>query len=64
MPSKYCPKCERIVSSNHIPNYCAWGCGSLKDQPLIDKDINLLEYLKLRQEQKINEEKTQQLKLF
>ena len=48
MSSKYCKKCGRIVSCNNIPNYCPWGCGSLKNEPLIPKDVNLLDYLKQR----------------
>ena len=35
MPSKYCPKCGRITSTNGYPNFCAWGCGSLEDEPLL-----------------------------
>ena len=68
MPSKYCKKCGRIVSCNFIPNYCPWGCGSLKDEPLIPKDVSLLEYLKKMHEQEKNIEQEKsfflQLKLF
>ena len=68
MPSKYCRKCGRIVSCNYVPNYCAWGCGSLKDEPLIPKDVDLLDYLKRMHEQEHikKQEKTacSQLKLF
>ncbi len=64
MPSKYCPKCGKIISSNYVPNYCPWGCGSLKDQPLIPKNTNLLDYLKLMRSHRENEEKITQLKLF
>lgn len=64
MPSKYCPHCGRIISSNNIPNYCVWGCGSLKDQPLIPSDTNLLYYIKLKQQQINNQENNNQLKLF
>ena len=62
MPSKYCPKCGKIVSANYIPYYCAWGCGSLKDQPLIPSGTNLLDFLKQKQEEKLQSPK--QLSLF
>lgn len=68
MPSKYCRKCGRIVSCNYVPNYCAWGCGSLKDEPLITKNVDLLDYLKRMHEQteaqKIEKSSFSQLKLF
>lgn len=65
MSSKFCPKCKRIISTNGIPNYCPYGCGSLNQQPLIPKDISLLEYLKLLREEKTKEIKEiKQLKLF
>lgn len=35
MPSKWCPKCGRITSVTGSPNFCAWGCGSLADEPLL-----------------------------
>lgn len=37
MTSKYCPKCGRIVTvaGKSPPNYCAWGCGSLANQPVL-----------------------------
>jgi len=35
MPSKWCPNCGRITSCNSTPNFCCWGCGSLKDEPLL-----------------------------
>ena len=62
MPRKYCPKCGRITNCNFIPDYCAWGCGSIKDQPLLDKDINTLEYLKKLRKQK--EKEPVQMNLF
>ena len=35
MPSKWCPKCGRITSVAGSLNFCAWGCGSLADEPLL-----------------------------
>lgn len=35
MASKYCPKCGSIISTNGIPNFCYYGCGSLADQPVL-----------------------------
>ena len=68
MPSKYCRECRRIVSCNYVPNYCPWGCGSLKNEPLIPKDVNLLDYLKRIHEQseaqKNEKSSFSQLKLF
>ncbi len=40
MPSKYCPKCGRINSSNSIPLYCMWGCGSLEQEPTLPEYEN------------------------
>ena len=68
MPNKYCKKCGRMVSCNYVPNYCPWGCGSLKNEPLIPKDVNLLDYLKRIHEQseaqKNEKSSFSQLKLF
>ncbi len=74
MPSKWCPKCERIVSSNHVPNYYAWCGTSLKDEPLLppsDKweggyfgmvEKAKQEYLKRQSQQTVKSFK--QIKLF
>lgn len=35
MVSRYCPRCRRITSSSGNVNYCAWGCGSLKEEPIL-----------------------------
>lgn len=35
MASKYCPKCGNIISTNGIPNFCYYGCGSLSEQPIL-----------------------------
>lgn len=35
MASKYCPKCGRVNSTNGIPKFCMWGCGSLADEPVL-----------------------------
>lgn len=40
MPSKWCPKCGRITSVTGSPNFCAWGCGSLADEPLLPHIAN------------------------
>ena len=65
MPSKQCSKCKRIVTCNHIPQYCPWGCGSLKEQPLLASNTDeLLEYLRNRKESEANNIKIDQLKLF
>ncbi len=47
MSSKWCPKCGRINSVyRSIPNFCLWGCGSLKDEPLIPKSVMQKGYYK------------------
>lgn len=35
MSSKYGPKCGRVTSTNGVPNFCAWGCGSLAAEPIL-----------------------------
>lgn len=35
MTSKFCPKCGRVTSTNGTPNFCAWGCGFLGDEPIL-----------------------------
>lgn len=58
MASKYCPRCGRIASTNSIPNYCPWGCGSLKDEPILpdyknwDERLKMIEDLKAKYEAK------------
>lgn len=43
MPSKLCPKCKRIISSNHTPNFCCYRCGSLANEPLLPKFVTFEE---------------------
>ncbi len=35
MASKWCPVCGRIVTMSGVPRFCAWGCGSLQNEPLL-----------------------------
>jgi hypothetical protein len=52
MPSKFCRKCGRVTSASFIPNFCAWGCGSLESEPLLpdydkwDERLKMIEELK------------------
>lgn len=50
--SKYCPKCGRIVTCNFVPNYCAWGCGSLAEYPILPDLNHKEERQKVIEEQK------------
>ena len=54
MPSKYCPKCGRVTSTNGTPNFCAWGCGSLASEPLLPNYDKWDERLKMIEEIKQN----------
>ncbi|MBQ9149831.1 hypothetical protein IJX73_02760 [bacterium] len=42
MGSKICPICKRRNTTNGTPNYCMWGCGSLKNVPL-EKGLDEIE---------------------
>lgn len=52
MTSKYCPKCGRVTSTNGMPNFCAWGCGSLANEPILpdydkwDERLKMIEDIK------------------
>ena len=52
MSSKYCPKCGRVTSINGVPNFCAWGCGSLASEPILpdygkwDERLKMIEEIK------------------
>lgn len=36
MPSKICPDCgKRVTVGGMLPKFCAWGCGSLEDEPVV-----------------------------
>ena len=76
MPSKKCPECGKIVTSNIIPSYCAW-CGCyLAGQPIITEPLSLyheqsdnsnsavLHQQNPENSTNINTNKNQQMKLF
>lgn len=54
MPSKLCPNCFKVINCNIVPNYCAWGCGSIQNEPLIPKFNTYeetLQYIEKRKEE-------------
>lgn len=59
MGSKYCAKCGRVTSTNGVPNYCAWGCGSLKEQILLPDYSHWEERLKVIEELKAKYKETE-----
>lgn len=65
MPSKYCPICERITTTNNVPNFCAWGCGSLAEQDILPefKNIQELKNIIAEQKQKIQNKKYSEIKI-
>lgn len=76
MSSKYCPKCGRVTSTNGVPNFCAWGCGSLSLEPILpgydkpDERLKMIEEIKrnYKAETKLKTEEIKhgaiQIKLF
>jgi len=66
MPSKLCPICFKVVTCNTIPNYCAWGCGSLKNEPLMPKFNTYEEKLQYIEKRKaeIMEERNKQFSSY
>ena len=66
MPSKKCPECGRIVTSNINPAFCAWcGC-SLAGQPILTAiaDENKANPKTDTNNERINEKCLTQMKLF
>lgn len=64
MPSKLCPICFKVVSCNFVPNYCAWGCGSLKNEPLMPQFNSYeeqLEYIEQRKKEIIEGKKQEKI---
>lgn len=62
MSSKYCPKCGRVTSTNGVPNFCAWGCGSLASEPILPDYNKWDERLKVIEEIKRNYKPEPELK--
>lgn len=62
MSSKYCPKCGRVTSTNGVPNFCAWGCGSLASEPILPDYNKWDERLKFIEELKQNRKPEAELK--
>lgn len=62
MSSKYCPKCGRVTSTNGVPNFCAWGCGSLASEPILPDYNKWDERLKFIEELKQNRNPEAKLK--
>lgn len=66
MSSKYCPNCDRIVTitGSTPPNYCAWGCGTLANQPVLPKFATWAEREKVLQDARDKAKPVGQLSLF
>lgn len=52
MASKFCPKCGNLISTSGFPNFCIYGCGSLKNEPIFPEFKNFEERQKLIQQAK------------
>lgn len=52
MASKFCPHCESIISTNGVPNFCYYGCGSLAEQPILPAFNTMEERSKIIEEAK------------
>ena len=66
MTSKYCPACGRIVTlaGKSPPNYCAWGCGSLANEPVLPEFTTWAEREQVLNDAIMRSKPEGQLKLF
>lgn len=70
MPSKWCAKCQNIVTCNYVPEYCIWCGNSLQDEDVLpefrtwQERVALVEKLKKRAELPAKTKDAAQMKLF
>lgn len=66
MPSKYCPECQKIITTGgSSPNFCYYCCRNLSDMPVLAPIIHYKDRVRLLEKlKKEYKPEPAQLKLF